>query len=59
MPRNVCDALKPPIEGALEAQGTEIRVGDAVLIRTGYMQPWGVDEEQTNTLGFGVAYGIG
>lgn len=34
------------IEGALEAQGTEIRAGDVVLIRTGYMQAWGVDEEQ-------------
>lgn len=35
------------IEGALRTQGTEVRQGDAVLIRTGYMQAWGVDPERT------------
>lgn len=35
------------IEGALAAQDTEVRAGDAVLLRTGYMQVWGVDEEKT------------
>ena len=31
------------IEAALERQGTEVRPGDAVIIRTGYMRAWGVD----------------
>lgn len=31
------------IEGALDKQGAEVRAGDAVLLRTGYMQAWGVD----------------
>jgi kynurenine formamidase len=34
----------PDVEGALERQGVEIREGDAVLFRTGYMQAWGVDD---------------
>jgi kynurenine formamidase len=32
------------MEAALQAQGTEIREGDAVLFRTGYMQYWGRDQ---------------
>jgi kynurenine formamidase len=33
------------IIGSLATQGTEVRPGDAVIIRTGYMQAWGVDSE--------------
>lgn len=29
------------LDGALQAQGVEIRPGDAVLVRTGYMRVWG------------------
>jgi kynurenine formamidase len=47
------------VEGALEAQGTEVRVGDAVLIRTGYMQPWGVDPERTERhFGSGIGHEV-
>lgn len=34
------------VEGALERQGIEVREGDAVIFRTGYMQAWGVDQER-------------
>lgn len=33
------------LAAALEAQGTILRSGDAVLVRTGYMAAWGRDEE--------------
>jgi kynurenine formamidase len=35
------------VEGALERQGIEVREGDAVIFRTGYMQVWGSDPERT------------
>ena len=31
------------VEGALRAQHTEVKSGDAVIVRTGYMRAWGVD----------------
>jgi kynurenine formamidase len=37
----------PDVEGALERQGVEVREGDAVIFRTGYMQVWGTDPERT------------
>jgi kynurenine formamidase len=47
------------VQGALEAQGTEVRAGDAVLIRTGYMRAWGVDEEQTDRhFGSGIGHDV-
>jgi kynurenine formamidase len=47
------------VEGALEAQDTQIRSGDAVLIRTGYMRPWGVDEERTaQHFGSGIGHDV-
>lgn len=47
------------VQGALEAQGTEVRAGDAVLIRTGYMRAWGVDEEQTaQHFGSGIGHDV-
>lgn len=44
------------MNAALERQGTEIRKGDAVLFRTGYMQYWGRDfakAEQHHGAGIG------
>ena len=47
------------VQGALEAQGTEIQAGDAVMIRTGYMQAWGVDEERTaQHFGSGIGHDV-
>ena len=47
------------VRGALEAQGTEVRAGDAVMIRTGYMQAWGVDEERTaQHFGSGIGHDV-
>lgn len=47
------------VEGALEAQGTEVREGDAVLIRTGYMRTWGVDPEETaRNFGSGIGHDV-
>ena len=47
------------VQGALEAQGTEVRAGDAVMIRTGYMQAWGVDEERTaQHFGSGIGHDV-
>lgn len=47
------------MNAALEAQGTEIRAGDAVLFRTGYMQYWGSDYEQAAAhYGAGIGHDI-
>jgi kynurenine formamidase len=47
------------VEGALEAQETEVKAGDAVFIRTGYMQPWGVDPERTERyFGSGIGHEV-
>jgi kynurenine formamidase len=47
------------VEGALEAQSVEVKAGDAVLIRTGYMQAWGVDEERTERhFGSGIGHEV-
>lgn len=34
-------------KGALDRQGIEVKEGDAVLFRTGYMRVWGYDHERT------------
>lgn len=47
------------VQGALARQGTEVRAGDAVLIRTGYMQAWGVDRERTQRhFGSGIGHDV-
>jgi len=47
------------VTGALEQQGTEVRAGDAVLIRTGYMKAWGVDEERAaRHFGAGIGHDV-
>ena len=44
------------VEATLEGQGTELRRGDAVLIRTGYMRVWGTDDAPAHH-GAGIDYG--
>jgi len=49
----------PDVEGALAKQGMEVREGDAVLFRTGYMQVWGRDPElQTQHYGSGIDHDV-
>lgn len=47
------------VEGALERQGIEVREGDAVLFRTGYMQVWDTDaERQAQHYGSGIDHDV-
>lgn len=49
----------PDVEGALERQGVEVREGDAVIFRTGYMQVWGNDQErQMEHYGAGIDHDV-
>jgi kynurenine formamidase len=47
------------VQGALERQRTEVRAGDAVLIRTGYMQAWGFDAQRAQAhFGSGIGHDV-
>mgnify|MGYP000536509901 CR=1 FL=1 len=52
--RSVVDTAE--LASTLEAQGTEVRPGDAVLLRTGYMQVWGTEDAHAHH-GAGIDHG--